>query len=142
MASIRKEVVVDAPVDVVWDAVRDVAQVHRRLVPGVLTDARLEQDARVVTFANGWVVRERIVDVNDTDRRLAYAALDARISHHNASIQVLTEGADKCRLVWITDLLPQDMVEPVAALVERGATVMKQTLEGAMDRRPGCEPGS
>ena len=135
MACIRKEVVVDAPADVVWDAVRDVGQVHRRLVPGVLTDARLEEGARVVTFANGWVVRERIVDVNDTDRRLAYAAVDARISHHNASIQVLTEGATKCRLVWITDLLPQDMVEPVAALVERGAMVMKQTLERAVDQR-------
>jgi len=135
MACIRKEVVVDAPADVVWDAVRDVGQVHRRLVPGVLTDARLEEGARVVTFANGWVVRERIVDVDDTERRLAYAAVDARIGHHNASIQVLAEGATKCRLVWITDLLPQDMVEPVADLVERGATVMKQTLESAMDQR-------
>ena len=135
MACIRKEVVVDAPADVVWDAVRDVGQVHKRLVPGVLTDARLEEGGRVVTFANGWVVDERIVDVNDTDRRLAYAAVDARISHHNASIQVLPEGANRCRLVWITDLLPQDMVESVAALVERGATIMKQTLEGAMDVR-------
>ena len=137
MASIRKEVVVNASADVVWDAIRDVGQVHKRLVPGVLTDARLEEDARVVTFANGWVVRERIVDVNDTDRRLAYAAVDARISHHNASIQVLTEGAHKCRFVWITDLLPQDMVESVAALVERGAAVMKQTLEKAADQRRG-----
>ncbi|TMG96892.1 MAG: SRPBCC family protein, partial [Betaproteobacteria bacterium] len=38
MASIHKEIVIDAPARDVWDAVRDVGAVHRRLVPGVLTD--------------------------------------------------------------------------------------------------------
>jgi hypothetical protein len=33
--------------------VRDVGAVHRRLVPGIVVDARLDGDARVVTFANG-----------------------------------------------------------------------------------------
>ena len=35
MASIHKEVIIEASADAVWDAVRDVAQVHKRLVPGV-----------------------------------------------------------------------------------------------------------
>jgi carbon monoxide dehydrogenase subunit G len=129
MASIRKEVLIHASAERVWDAVRDVGQVHRRLVPGVLRDAQLEAGARVVTFANGLVVRELIVDLDDARRRFAYAAVGGRTSHHNASIEVLPEGPDRCRLVWITDLLPEAMAAPIAALVEQGAQVMKQTLE-------------
>lgn len=85
MASIRKEVTIEAPADAVWNAVRDIGQVHERLVPGVLTDARLEDGARVVSFANGLVVRELIVDLDDEQRRFAYAATGGRASHHNAS---------------------------------------------------------
>jgi len=129
MASIHKEIVVDAPPAEVWAAVRDVGAVHQRLVPGVLLDARLEPGARTVTFANGMVVRELIVDVDDERRRLAYAAVGGRMTHHNASIQVLSEGAAQSRLIWITDLLPDEMAAPIAALVEQGAAVMKQTLE-------------
>ncbi|OYU95895.1 MAG: MxaD family protein [Burkholderiales bacterium PBB5] len=129
MACVRKEITIQAPADAVWAAVRDVGQVHRRLVPGVLVDARLEGDERVVSFANGLVVRERIVDIDDMQRRLAYAAVGGRTSHHNASIQILDEGDSQCRLVWITDLLPQAMAAPIAALVEQGSRVMKQTLE-------------
>lgn len=129
MACIRKEVVVEVSPERAWDAVRDVGQVHRRLVPGVLTDARMEDGARVVTFANGLVVRELIVDLDDATRRFAYAATGGRTRHHHASIQVLGEGPGRCRLVWITDLLPDEMAGPIAALVEQGARVMKETLE-------------
>jgi hypothetical protein len=45
MATIRKESIVRASSDAVWDAVRDVGQVHRRLCPGVLVDARMDGDA-------------------------------------------------------------------------------------------------
>ncbi len=129
MASIRKDVVIDAPPDVVWSAVRDVGEVHRRLVPGVLTDARLEAGARVVTFANGMVVRELIVDVDDRTRRFAYTAVGAGTRHHNASMQVVTEGDRASRLIWITDLLPDEMAGPIGALIEQGAAAMKRTLE-------------
>jgi hypothetical protein len=69
MAHIAKEIQIDAAPDAVWDAVRDVGRVHRRLVPGITTDCRLEDGARVVTFANGMVLRELIVDVDQAARR-------------------------------------------------------------------------
>jgi hypothetical protein len=129
MACVYKEIMIDVPADLVWDAVRDIGAVHQRLVPGILTDARLEPGARVVTFANGMVVRELIVDLDDERRRFAYAAVGGRATHHNASIQVLAEGSDRCRVVWITDLLPSEVAAPIAGLVEQGAAVMKRTLE-------------
>jgi len=130
MATIYKEVLVDVPADVAWAAVRDVGAVHRRLVPGVLLDARLDGDARVVTFANGLVARELIVTVDDEARRFAYASVGGRARHHNASIQVFPHG-DGARLVWITDVLPDDLTQSIGALVEQGAVVMTQTLERA-----------
>jgi hypothetical protein len=32
--------------------------------------------------------------------------------------------------VWITDLLPDDMVPTINALIEQGSQIMKRTLEG------------
>lgn len=128
MASIRKEIRVDARPEDVWGAIRDVGAIHRRLAPGFVTDTRLEGDAaRVVTFANGFVVREVIVDVDDTARRLAYAAVGGRSTHHNASFQVFADG-DGTRLVWIADVLPDDAAKPIGEMMERGAAVMQRTL--------------
>jgi carbon monoxide dehydrogenase subunit G len=131
MASIYKEILIDARPEDVWAAVRDVGAVHQRLVPGVLVDARLDGDARVVTFASGVVARERIVDVDDEARRFVYSVVEGSLqaTHHNASIQVFAEGSGRSRLVWITDVLPNDLATPISNLVERGSAAMKQTLE-------------
>ncbi len=129
MASIRKEILINARPEEVWSAVRDVGAVHRRLAPGFVIDVRLEGDSRIVTFANGAVVRELIVDIDDAARRFVYAAVGGRATHHNASMQVFDEGGEQSRLVWITDLLPNEAIGPIRALVEQGAGVIKQTLE-------------
>ena len=129
MASIHKEIAINASAEKVWAVIRDIGAVHKRLAPGLVTDVRLETEARVVTFANGMVVRELIVDIDDERRRLAYAAVGGMFKHHNASMQVLAERQDRCRLLWITDLLPDEAAEAVTKLVDEGAGVMKRTLE-------------
>jgi hypothetical protein len=131
MASIRKEILIEARPENVWAAVRDVGAVHQRLVPGVLVDARLDGDARVVTFASGAVARELLVDVDDEARRFAYAVVEGplRATHHNASMQVFANGEGRSRLVWITDVLPNDLAASISTLVEQGSAAMKQTLE-------------
>jgi hypothetical protein len=113
------------------DALRDVGRIHERLVKGFVTDCRLDGDARVVTFANGMTVRERIVDVDDAQRRVAWAVADAPFEHYNASVQAFDEGGGRTRLVWIADLLPHALAERVATMIDQGMAAMKQTLEGA-----------
>ena len=134
MASIRKEISIAARPQHVWDAVRDVGNIHVRLVPGFVTDCRLDGDARIVTFANGLVIREPIIDIDDDDRRLAWAAVGGQFTHYNASLQVFAEGADHSRLVWIADLLPNELAETVDAMIEQALAVMKQTLERSASR--------
>src|SRR5207249_2095322 len=82
-AALRKEILIDNRPESVWAAVRDVGAVHERLVPGFVVDTRLEDGARVVTFGNGLVARELIVDVDDAARRLAWAVVGSpRLTHH------------------------------------------------------------
>jgi len=135
VASIREEITVNVAPELVWDAVRDVGNAHQRLFPGILTDARLDGDARVVTFANGMVLRELIVDVDDDARRFVYASVGGSATHHNASIQVVPDGAHGSRLIWITDLLPNERSPMVAGLMHQGIAVLKETLERAHGTR-------
>lgn len=134
MASIRKDIPINARPEAVWAALRDVGAIHERLARGFVVDTRLEGEARIVTFANGIVARELLVDIDDTARRLAYAAVGGRMTHHNASFQVFAEGEGRSRLVWIADLLPHDMAGPIGAMMEQGAQAIRQTLE---QRRAG-----
>ena len=129
MASIRKELIVDAPADHVWAALRDIGQVHTRLAREFVIDTRLDGDSRLVTFANGEAVRERIVDIDDRARRLAYAVVDWRTTHHNASFQVMPDGDGRSRLTWITDLLPDSLADLVGGFVDQGCMAIKRTLE-------------
>ena len=132
MASIRREVHVSVAADTAWDAIRDIGALHTRLVKGFVTDCKMDGgDARIVTFANGLVAREVIVDVNHDDRRLAWSAVGGRLSHHNASVQVFAEGEGRCHLVWIADLLPHEMAPAIATMIDHGMSAMRRTLEGA-----------
>ena len=129
MASIREEIPIQARPDDVWAAVRDVGAIHTRLAPGFVVDTKLEEGARVVTFGNGLVARELIVDIDDEARRLAWSVVGGRLTHHNASLQVFDEGAERSRLVWIADLLPNELSGQIRAMIKQGMSVMKQTLE-------------
>jgi hypothetical protein len=101
------------------------------LFPGVLTASRLEGDSRVVTFANGMDVKERIVDVDERARRVAYAVVEWQTTHHNASMQVLPDGETRSRLVWVTDLLPNELAPQVRGLMEQGAQAVQRVFAGA-----------
>jgi carbon monoxide dehydrogenase subunit G len=130
MASIRKEVMVNARPEKIWDAVRDVGAVHERLAPGFVVDTRMEEGARVVTFGNGQVARELIVDVDDVARRLVWAVVGSpQLTHHNASLQIFAEGDGRSRIVWVADLLPNEVAGYIQGMIEQGMGVMKRTLE-------------
>jgi hypothetical protein len=128
MASIRQEVHVKASPEAAWDAIRDVGALHHRLVPGFVIDTKLEPGARIVTFGNLMVVKELIVDVDDTARRLVWSTRSERLKHHNASAQVFaaTQGST---IVWTCDLLPDDMRGAIEGMITQGMAAMRRTLD-------------
>lgn len=129
MASIHREIRLAARAEDVWDAVRDVGNIHKRVCPGFVTDCRMEgPDARIVTFGHGMMVKELIVDLDDKARRIAWSAVGGRLSHHNASMQIFADG-DGCRAVWIADLLPNDLAGAIAGMIDQGLAAMKKNFE-------------
>jgi hypothetical protein len=129
MASIRIETLINANPEKVWSALRDFGALHERLAPGFATDARLDGDARIVTFFNGSVLREVLVDRDDEARRLVWSIVDGPYTHHNGAAHVSAEGQDHARFVWVADLLPNELAEPTAELMRQGSAVIKKTLE-------------
>ena len=129
MASIRKEIQIDAPPARVWDALRDVGALHTRLVPGFVTDTRMDGSARVVTFGNGMVAREEIVSVDEQRQRVAWAILDPPFEHYSAAAWVESDGARGSRFIWSADLLPDELAGQVEGMMSTGLGVIKKTLE-------------
>jgi carbon monoxide dehydrogenase subunit G len=130
MASIYKDIPIDAHPDAVWDAVRDFGAVHRRLNPGFVTDCRLDGNTRIVTFHNGNVVPEEFVDCNEARRRLAYAIVGREgITHYNGSVQVVGDGESRSRIIWIIDVLPNDIAPYISGQMDLAAVAMQKTLQ-------------
>jgi len=128
MASIHKNILIDAPAPDVWDAVRDFGALHTRLAPGFVLDTKLDADARIVTFSNGTVARELLVDSDDARRRLAYAVVSERVKQHSASIQIIADGDHRCRMIWITDVLPHEIAPYISAQMDQGALAVQAKL--------------
>jgi hypothetical protein len=135
MASICEEVSVDVAAERAWAALREVGEAHTLFAP-VLGDAHLDGDTRTARFANGMVVQERILVVDDERRRVAYTVLDGPgMTYHHASMQIVEEGRGRCRFVWITDFLPQEIGGNLASLIQQGAQALKSNLESGGRRQ-------
>jgi len=128
MATLHKQIRIEARPEVIWDAARDIGALHTRLVPGFVVNTQVEGNARVVTFGNGMVVRELIVSIDDERRRLAWTATGGRTTHYNAVLEILADGSGT-RVVWVIDLLPDEMAAPIAAMQESGLAAMKKTFD-------------
>jgi carbon monoxide dehydrogenase subunit G len=132
MASIRREFAIEAPPVEVWAALRDFGAVHERLAAGFVVDSQPEGNDRVVTFAGGAVARERLVAIDEEERRLVYCMVESRLgsTHYNAAAQVLPDG-DGTRFSWVIDVLPHELADTIGGLMDRGVAAIKKTLEAA-----------
>lgn len=135
MATIRKEVRINARPENVWDALRDVGALHTRLVPGFVTAVRMEDGARLVTFANGMTAREVIVSVDEGARRLVWTSVGGSMTHHNGAAQVFAEGPEQSRFVWTADLLPDSVAPAIETMMEQAMPIIQSTVERAERER-------
>ena len=133
MATIHREVHIQADPDKVWSALRDVGALHTRLCPGFVIDTKMDgDDARIVTFGNGRTARELIVSVDDERRRVAWAILaGGTLIHYNGAAQVIPLPEGGCRFTWTSDVLPHEAAPTVQAMIEAGIATIKRTQEAA-----------
>jgi hypothetical protein len=130
MASITKTIETTAPVRAVWSAIRDIGALHSRLVPGFVVDTVLDGDARIVTFANGMVIREPIIAIDDERRRLVWSAEGPQFEHYNASAQAIELDDETTVVLWTADFKPDELAGVVDEMMTAGAAAMKVALEG------------
>ena len=129
MATISKEITVAASPEAAWSAIRDIGALHTRLVPGFVVDTQVEPGARIVTFGNGMVAKELIVDLDDNARRLVWSVRGGRLTHHNGSTQVFEAEGGRAKIRWIADILPNDLREAIDAMMSQGMQAMQRTLD-------------
>ncbi len=127
MATLRREILVASGAAAVWQKLRDFGQVHTKVAPGFLTDLKMDNGDRIVTFFNGMVAHERLVTLDDENCRLVYAVVEGRASHYSAAVQVFPDG-DASRVVWTVDLLPNDLAPAISGMMDAAAKVMTKAL--------------
>jgi len=129
MAAVHVETTIRAPAQQVWRALAATGDAHLAFA-GVLTDCRLErEDVRVATFANGQVIKERIISVDPQRMRIAYGVIESQFVHHSASMQVVPRSDDECVFVWIADVLPHAAAAMITPLMEQGAGALRSVME-------------
>ena len=129
MASITKNIETTAPVQSVWSAIRDIGALHTRLVPGFVLDTVLDGDARIVTFANGMVIREPIITIDEEHDRLVWSAEGPQFEHYNSSAQAIEQADDTTVVVWTADFKPDELANVVDEMMTVGAAAMKTALD-------------
>ena len=112
MASVTREIVIEANPFDVWDVLRDFGAIHERLAWGFVVGSTMDgKGSRTVTFVTGAVAKEDLIGCDDELRRLAYSVVEGpmNFTHHNWSAQVFALGDRQTRFVWSTDVLPDEV---------------------------------
>jgi uncharacterized protein YndB with AHSA1/START domain len=129
MAAVHVEMRIRASAQQVWRALAAPGEAHRAFA-GVLKDCRLEgEDLRIATFANGMVVKERIVSIEPERMRIAYSVIESQFVHHSASMQVVARGDTECDFVWTADVLPHAAAALITPPMEQGAKALRTVME-------------
>lgn len=135
MASIHLSVAINCSVASAWSALRDFGALHTRLAPGFVADCQLAGDARMVTFHNGMIVRERFVSSDDTRRRLVWSVVGAPFEHHNGVASVSPDGEGRCLFDWQADVLPDVLASELEPMMRDGLAAIRRHLEADADSR-------
>lgn len=120
MATIRRELRIDAPPSEVWPLIGDPGSIHRWF-PGIVA-ARLDQDehgatVRHVSLASGLELAEVVVTNDPILRRFQYRITGGVFREHLGTVDVIDLGDGSSLAVYSTDASPD-----VMALVIGGAT--------------------
>ena len=115
MATLRREIRIDAPADEVWKVVGK-PEILCLWFPGI-TASTVDGNTRTITTGTGIPMPEEIITNDSLQRRFQYRITASLFRQHLATVDVLDLGDGTCMVVYSTDAEPA-----VMALVIGGAT--------------------
>jgi NADPH:quinone reductase-like Zn-dependent oxidoreductase len=157
MVEIRRSTIVDAPVDVVWELLRDFNG-HERWLP-IVASSEIEDDidsdrvgaVRNFRLADGGRIREQLLALSDVENSFRYCILEAPVSLRNYVAHVrlrrVTEN-DTCLWEWSAsfDPLPgeRERLKRFVAeeVIEAGFRAVGDLLTGKVQPKMAPEPVS
>lgn len=128
MATVQKVIALNTNADRVWKKISDVGAISKLI--GFIAESHADGEHRTCKMADGGVLKERIIGVNDALMRVAYTITESPLGleFHAASMQVVPNGAGST-FIWTTDLKPDAAAKQLDASFEEALPGMKAALE-------------
>ena len=129
MASVIRQIIIDATPAAVWEVHGDFAGGPMKAAPGVFIACDVDDGVRTLTFADGQAAKERLIARDEGARRIVWGWIGDQVIHDNTSMQVFAEGEHQTRLVWIHDVLPDNLAGWLGDAMDQITPVMQQALK-------------
>ncbi len=127
LGSLRHEIRIDAPADIVWERVNDAANLHEWF-PG-MTACTLDGNQRIVSLASGAVLPEEILVRDSIERRFQYRITAPIFTYHRGTIDVIDLGDGTCEVIYSTDADPRTMALLIASGTRHALVELKRQME-------------
>ena len=107
MGTVRRHIYIDAPAEVVWGIVGAPDRLHEWFP---IDSCEVVGSKRWINLPSGLRFEEDIITLDHDLRRFQYAIVNNMIvTHHLATVDVIADGADRCIVIYATDIEPEPM---------------------------------
>lgn len=127
MGSVRREVRIARPADVVWAVVGDPVRIPEWF-PGIV-EATVEGTSRVITTASGLPMPEEIITNDPVLRRFQYRLATPLVQHHLGTIDVFDLGDGTSLVAYATDAEPDVLALVIGGAAGAGLRHLRDRLE-------------
>ncbi len=127
MPTIHKVIDIDATADAAWAKLSDTPNIASLI--SFMETSEQDDDVRVCSIEGGGKLVEKIVEIDQDLKRVAYSITESPLSmeYHAASMQIVPNSR-KCQFVWTTDVQPAAVVDHFGPMIERACGDMQKTL--------------
>ena len=125
--TVRREVRIDRPADLVWGIVGD-AERLAEWFPGI-GECTVEGDVRTIVMGSGLALPEQILTVDPLLRRFQYRITAPMLIEHTSTIDVLALDETTSLVVYSADANPSTMALIIGGAAGNALVELKRLLE-------------
>jgi hypothetical protein len=131
MGTIRREIIIDRPADVVWSQIGDPTAIAAWF-PGV-AGADVDGASRVITTDSGIPLPEEIVTNDAILRRFQYRVVGGMMRSHLGTVDVFDLGDGRSLVSYGTDAEPDAVALVIGGATGNALKELKRQLEGGTE---------